>query len=368
MNALRAPIRQRLSDERGQSLVLIALLLVVLLGAAALAVDVGLLMVAKARLQVALDAAVLAAAQDLPNTGQARSTFSSYVSSNYEVSALFPAPATTPQFSTTGGAAAVNTVTATGVVVAPLHFARVFGVGTAVVGAAASAANVDPDLALIIDRSGSMCDDYPGQQNGAVCPSGYAWQPMTDVKNAARGFVSVLGDDTMMAIVSYNQSATLNTPLSHLGSAYAGINSIAPGGYTGIDSAIDTAAAALLGSHRPNPKVMVLLTDGRPNSCDGHYYGDYNRGGQCARQAADEAAHAGIIIVTIRFGAIAGSGASCTCASGSSGNSCREVADLMGDIAAVGQGTSYCARDATALSSAFAEIASTRWAQLVPVD
>ncbi len=254
--------------QQGQSLVLVALLLVVLLGFAALAVDVGLLMVGKARLQVALDAAVLAAAQELPDTGEADAAFSEYVGANFPVSALFPAPVLHHSYSTSGGGVSLNTITADGAVTAPLHFARVLGLGSATIASAAAAANVDPDLALIIDRSGSMCEDYPGQGGGPTCPglspgvatcrSGYDWQPMTDVQGAAMAFVDRMGADTMMAVVSYNHAATVNYPLSDIG-AYAGavkasIDSIAPCGYTGIDSAIHAAASALLGSGRRNPR------------------------------------------------------------------------------------------------------------------
>lgn len=55
-------------DESGQVLVLFALLLTVIFGFTALAIDVGGMVVAKSRVQNAADAAALAGAQDLPNT------------------------------------------------------------------------------------------------------------------------------------------------------------------------------------------------------------------------------------------------------------------------------------------------------------
>lgn len=57
-------IRRRLSGEHGASAVLLSLLLVPMLGFAAIAVDVGALYAEKARLQVAADAAALAVAND----------------------------------------------------------------------------------------------------------------------------------------------------------------------------------------------------------------------------------------------------------------------------------------------------------------
>ncbi|MHB0875765.1 MAG: vWA domain-containing protein [Anaerolineae bacterium] len=366
MNASHPHRRRLLRDQQGQSLVLVALLLVVLLGFTALAVDVGLLMVGKARLQVALDAAVLAAVQELPDTGEADAVFYEYVGANFPVSALFPAPKATPHYSTTGEAASLNTVTATGTVHAPLHFARVLGLDSADIGAGAAAANVDPDLVLVIDRSGSMCEDCPDDdpypcpgktlQGGAVCPvvdhdgQPIAWQPMTDVKNAATGFVGALGDDTMMAVVSYNQSTSPPSPtLSIIGSQYAGIDAITPGGYTNIEAALDAARTVLVSSPRPNPKVIVLITDGRPNYCHGDYVGYCTDADECAEDAARRARDSGIIIVTIGFGD-------------------QAAGDVMAEIAAIGRGTYYPAPNAAELEQAFAEIADTRWAQLVPVD
>ncbi|MCI0814593.1 MAG: pilus assembly protein, partial [Chloroflexi bacterium] len=53
--------------ERGQSLILLALLLPVVLGFVALTLDVGFALVERRNLQNATDAAALAAAQDLAN-------------------------------------------------------------------------------------------------------------------------------------------------------------------------------------------------------------------------------------------------------------------------------------------------------------
>ena len=64
MQRLTDLFRGRLSDERGATAVVFALLLVPVLGFAAIAVDVGSLYAERARLQVAADAAALAVAQD----------------------------------------------------------------------------------------------------------------------------------------------------------------------------------------------------------------------------------------------------------------------------------------------------------------
>ena len=60
--------------EDGEALVLFALLMVVLMGIAALVIDVGGGNVTKSKLQNAADAAALAGAQDLPNASNAENT------------------------------------------------------------------------------------------------------------------------------------------------------------------------------------------------------------------------------------------------------------------------------------------------------
>lgn len=69
-------------EESGQSLVMVVLLLSVLLGFAALIVDVGLLYAEKAKLQNVADAAALAGAQMLPDQGSAESIAIDYAEFN----------------------------------------------------------------------------------------------------------------------------------------------------------------------------------------------------------------------------------------------------------------------------------------------
>jgi Flp pilus assembly protein TadG len=64
MQRLISRARRRLSGERGATAVLLSLLLVPLLGFAAIAIDIGSLYAEKARLQIAADAAAIAVAQD----------------------------------------------------------------------------------------------------------------------------------------------------------------------------------------------------------------------------------------------------------------------------------------------------------------
>jgi len=84
MQRLTLPVRRRLDDERGASAVVLALLLVPMLGFAAIAVDVGALYAERARLQVAADAAAIAVAQDCArgNCGDMLGTAQALVAAN----------------------------------------------------------------------------------------------------------------------------------------------------------------------------------------------------------------------------------------------------------------------------------------------
>jgi hypothetical protein len=84
MQRLTSRMRRRLAGEHGASAVLLALLMVPLLGFAAIAVDVGALYAEKAKLQVAADAAALAVAADCARgaCGDMQATAQSLVTAN----------------------------------------------------------------------------------------------------------------------------------------------------------------------------------------------------------------------------------------------------------------------------------------------
>ena len=77
-------LTRRLDDERGATAVMFALLLVPMLGFAALAIDVGALYAERARLQVGADAAAIAVAQDCSrgNCGDMQATAQALIAAN----------------------------------------------------------------------------------------------------------------------------------------------------------------------------------------------------------------------------------------------------------------------------------------------
>jgi len=71
-----------IKDEKGSILVVVALMLTIFLGFSAFAIDIGKVVLEKQQLQNAIDAACLAAAQDLPDTSQAEDTANQYIQLN----------------------------------------------------------------------------------------------------------------------------------------------------------------------------------------------------------------------------------------------------------------------------------------------
>jgi Flp pilus assembly protein TadG len=148
----RQPVPLRHRKQRGQTLVLVALCLVVLISMAALAIDLTTLYVARGEMQRAADAAALAGAQAFVSSGTttdpgnpslqglARMLANSYitgVNAKNMVGGVAPVPNTTFDFTTHPGNPQITvTMQRTDV---PTFFARIFGQRLATVSATAIA-------------------------------------------------------------------------------------------------------------------------------------------------------------------------------------------------------------------------------------
>lgn len=146
--------RRAAGGERGQALPLFAAGLIAMVGLVALSVDVGRLVWARTQMQASVDAAALAAAQDMPNGTSAaaaaaetywdkNATFINSRGENVSFVASFP----------TGNKA----VKVQGDADIPTWFARVLGVDSWHVSASGVAAAQVLDIAVVLDISGSMC-------------------------------------------------------------------------------------------------------------------------------------------------------------------------------------------------------------------
>ena len=341
-------LHKRRKSESGIFGILGAIALVTILGLSALVVDIGVLLIGRARIAAALDASVLAAAQDLPNTGQAQNKFDEYLAANMPQNGLYSINGTNLTFP----GVLNNRIRATATVNANMGFMRVLGMDIGTVGAVAEAQNADPDLALVEDRSGSMCEDsHPGYPDWlGNCPDEPpTWQPMQKVKQASNPFTNQLGSNVQLALVSYSTSATLDVPLTtDFNSVQDAVDLLEPDGYTDIGGAIYTARDELINNGREGaPKAIVLISDGVPNAADGTLYWFSSYPTTYALGAAQNAADNGIIIFSVAYGANADH-------------------DLMEDIADITGGQYYNAPDETQLQPILIEIANHDYVKLMP--
>ena len=184
MNSRASPRRHRLLewffDDSGQGLILPALLLPLLLGAAALAVDVGAAYAASARLQSAVDAGALAGATALSN-GQSATTEASMIVSQNDPSASHITVSCSGGACTAGNGQIV-TVSAESTVAG--GFATLFGQKVFTPGATAAAKGAPPpafqyavfqgntQAGQSLDLSGSPTVNGNAHSNDAITMSG----------------------------------------------------------------------------------------------------------------------------------------------------------------------------------------------------
>ena len=177
---------RRLRDQgsqRGQAIVMVAVALVVLMGCAALTIDLGYAWYAKRELQSTVDAAALAGAQELPNSANAVSRANQYIALNpiNGVSSITKT-VTTSCNPAVPGCNPVNSVRVEMKGKTKMNFAGLFGMSEANIGARATACqpcDMNPlDIMIIIDRTGSMS-------------SGGNPNKMTNAKNGVKTFLAV---------------------------------------------------------------------------------------------------------------------------------------------------------------------------------
>lgn len=196
MASHRLAPRHRQDRERGQVVVLVVLLLVVLLGMAAFVIDVGYAYYAHRSLQASADAAALAGAQELPDGVKAKAVANEYsasdgsknerrdiddVTTTVTVKCLTSIPGCDPS-----NPAEVNAVVVLERAPTKTFFAGLLGIDTFKVTArstACSPCGVKPlDIMMVLDRTGSMCQDSQGRSDPSC----------TDLNNAREGMKTFL--------------------------------------------------------------------------------------------------------------------------------------------------------------------------------
>jgi Flp pilus assembly protein TadG len=289
----------KLRDERGQSLVIVVLFLIVLLGFAALVLDVGHAYLAQRRLQASVDAAALAGADGLPTVASATALANTYgaggnnsplglsdVQMTVSTKCLANAPGCTP----------ANAVVVSESAAVPTVFGKVLGINSFTVHATATAcspcSSKPLDVMLVLDRTGSMCttdsgaDDHPqctdmeNARNGLktflsyMDPTldhvGFAVLPpaasQTDVCPYTAGPYASPNDNYVLVPLSSNYASSpgvlnMSSPL------VSAIDCVQANGTTSYANALEAAQAELVKDGRPNTqKIIVFMSDGAANT------------------------------------------------------------------------------------------------------
>ncbi len=172
------------------------------------------------------------------------------------------------------------------------------------------------DLALVLDRSGSM-----------------AGEKLAAARHAASGIVSRLADRDRVALVQYDQEVEVLVPLTPLGDGgrqrlKGALQSVVEGGSTDLYHGLATGLGQV-GRERGTGRVnrVVLLSDGQANSG----VTDPMRMGRLATEAAGS----GIRVTTVGMGL-------------------DYNEDLLALLAESGRGRYYYVRDAASLEQVFA--------------
>ena len=376
---LLAKIRLRSpSNRRGAMLVLVAVTLIIFVVAMVFSIDVAYMQLVRSQLRAAADAAAKAGAQALTSeqNDQAAVTKAQDVaaqnivageplrlaSADIELGKSVVQSDGSWNFVPGGQPYSAVRVTANRSAGSPSGAVRLFvgsllGVETFEPVHIATASQLDQDVVLVVDRSGSMAFDLSGVDwqypSPLQYPDAYCRPPHATLSRwaAARAaidaFLSAI-DNTRptehVSVVSFSsdtvacsttvRAATTDSQLSPdyslARAAMAQLSSRPIPGGTNIGAGIDQAVSVLKGGHarRFAQKTIIVMTDG--------HWTDGNNPVDAAIRAANDK----ITVHSITFS-----------------NNADEA--LMREVARVGNGKHYHAPDAAALSAIYEEIAYT---------
>lgn len=150
---LRSLLHSKTKREAGQALPMFAMMIFVILGFCAMSIDVGRYVWARTSMQAGVDAAAIAAAQDMPDWVAAQSTAATYWNDN---SGFIQSQGTNIAFSVTQ-VPGNKRIRVQGDADVATWFARFFGVPKWHVSASGDAEAQVLDIAVVLDISGSMC-------------------------------------------------------------------------------------------------------------------------------------------------------------------------------------------------------------------
>ncbi|MCC6237726.1 MAG: VWA domain-containing protein [Dehalococcoidia bacterium] len=306
MKRILHPVRR----EDGQIFVLVALWMVALFGLVGLAVDVGLMFVARAELRRDVDAAALAAIVEMPNTTNVTNRANEYLTANDPAATLVSVQPNVPA----AGQVTLNVSKNVRLVFLPLvpgvAAQLISGTDVQVTGFAVAGAGSAIDLAMSVDDTGSMNDGCNGSQSDTdgSCP-------IKEARDGANVLLNVMGvgDGTGVAAASlvpsrgcYNTSGSsgcvdysgsgnkvvdLTTTLATL---QTGIAAMVAGGGSGTNICTGTHYAGDRVKNSPAArtnarKVVVIMSDFDNN--DSSSTAPFPSGSTCTQSGSTTNAH-----------------------------------------------------------------------------
>jgi len=251
--------------QRGIAIMVTCIFLVIGIPMIGLAIDGTMLYIVKSRLQGAVDGAALAAAQglsrgniDSTQVTNAQNAGSTYVMLNYPSNYFFTTSITCNPTSDVTVDESVShqvTISVTGHATVPTLFMRWLNFTSTSVNATASVVRRDVNIAVVMDRSGSL------QSSGSCAP----------LKQSAINFVNDFSNGRdEMALVTFATSTHVDFPiannfLSATTSVPSLIGSITCAGSTSTAQALWQGYDELVGLNQPTAlNVILLFTDGKP--------------------------------------------------------------------------------------------------------
>jgi Flp pilus assembly protein TadG len=251
---------------KGQTVVLVAIMLVVLIMLVGLALDIGMMWGVKAKLNAAVDMAALAAAKVL-GQGRVESTTqaNNYFNANYP-NGLLGATVSGPNIAFGG----TSTVTVSATASVPTNFARVIGWNSFDVPASASAKYRLMDMMLVLDCSASLKTNFG--------PLKAAAKSFVDSFNSNQGGARiglVAFSSGAQLIVPINKDSTRGFDLNALDTALgSGKTSLTQGTYTASAEGMRRALYELdlvPQNLRSSFRTIVFFSDGAPNTIAGTF-------------------------------------------------------------------------------------------------
>jgi Flp pilus assembly protein TadG len=258
-------ISTKRQNQRGIAIYVSCVLMVIAIPMMGLAIDTTVLYVVKSRLQGAVDGAALAATKALAHgtddgtqIANAKAAAATYVMLNYPANYFFTTNVTVSQATDVTVDESVQhqrTVNVTAHVAVPTLFMRWLSFTSANVNAIASTVRRDVNIAMVVDRSGSLAAS-------GSCDA---------VKQAAINFVDKFSDGRdNIALVTFAASTHVDFPIANnfktaatpvstmLGNIVcAGSTSSAMGLWMGYDELVNLNQTAAL-------NVILFFTDGKP--------------------------------------------------------------------------------------------------------